>query len=242
MTNKTLLAKRFAKSLETYNDNAKVQRIMANKLLTYLDCSKYNKILEIGCGTGLLTELCVNKLKFQKYTANDIVPECKNYITQILPQTEFLAGDIEECINKLDENYDLIISNAAFQWLNKFYPTVKLLVSKLTTNGILLFSTFGDRNFKEIFQITHKKLPYYSKDTLCNILSEFKPIIEEETCVLNFQTAHDILKHLKLTGVNAIEPVSWTKSDIVKFEKEYQKTCPTAPTLTYNPIYIKIYK
>ena len=63
--NKELIQKRFTKNLKTYNDNAKIQKIMAEKLLSYLDNNYYNNILEIGCGTGLLTSLAVQKLQFK---------------------------------------------------------------------------------------------------------------------------------------------------------------------------------
>ena len=51
----------------------------------------------------------------------------------------------------------------------------------------------------------------------------------------------DILKHIKSTGVNALEMVSWTKTDMQKFENGYNNFCSGVPTLTYNPIYVNIH-
>lgn len=62
--NKNLIQKRFAKNLNTYNDNAKIQKIMAEKLVSLSDRKDYDSILEIGCGTGLLTEKVLKKLYF----------------------------------------------------------------------------------------------------------------------------------------------------------------------------------
>ena len=53
-------------------------------------------------------------------------------------------------------------------------------------------------------------------------------------------TRKDILKHIKSTGVNALEMVSWTKTDMQKFENGYNNFCSGIPTLTYHPIYVKI--
>ena len=72
--NKDLIQKRFAKNLDTYNDNAKIQKRMAERLLSFLDKKEFSSILEIGCGTGFLTSLLNDDFKFEKYTANDIVP------------------------------------------------------------------------------------------------------------------------------------------------------------------------
>ena len=52
---KFLVKERFRKCLKTYDDNAIVQKIMAQNLVSELEQKKYNKVLEIGCGTGILT-------------------------------------------------------------------------------------------------------------------------------------------------------------------------------------------
>lgn len=240
--NKDLIQKRFAKHLETYNENAKVQKKMAEKLISYLDRKNFDSILEIGCGTGLLTELVNKNLNFSNYKANDIVKNCNHFISRINPNISFVAGDIEEYINSSDENYDLIISNAAFQWVEDLESFIEKLLQKLRPNGILLFSTFGKENFREIFFISGKTLPYYSISEIESILSKYNPTIEQEIHILAFKTPRDILKHFQLTGVNSLEATAWTKSDMSKFEKEYNSLCFHAPTLTYNPIYVKISK
>ena len=63
---------------------------------------------------------------------------------------------------------------------------------------------------------------------------------DEEIHIMSFATPKDVLKHLQATGVNAVESVSWTKKDLIKFENAYSNLCSKRPTLTYNPIYVKI--
>ena len=55
-----------------------------------------------------------------------------------------------------------------------------------------------------------------------------------------FNSPKDVLKHLQLTGVNAIENVHWTKKDLTNFENGYSNLCARRVTLTYNPVYIRI--
>jgi hypothetical protein len=55
-----------------------------------------------------------------------------------------------------------------------------------------------------------------------------------------FESPKDVLKHLQSTGVNALEQTSWTKKDLSDFENGYNNICSRRPTLTYNPVYIKI--
>ncbi len=240
--NKDLIKKRFAKNLETYNDNAKIQKIMAEYLIHFLNKKSFPNILEIGCGTGMMTKLAFENLSFEKYTANDIVEDCLEYIHQISPQIEFVHSDIEEFLKINNTGYDLILSNAVFQWIENYENFINLLLSKLNHGGVLLFSTFGVRNFLEIKQILNKTLPYHSAEEYERLLNNTPHIIKEEIHTLRFKTPKDVLKHIKLTGANAIDETKWTKSDMLNFTEKYEKLCPTASTLTYNPIYVKIFK
>lgn len=238
--NKDLIQKRFAKNLDTYNDNAKIQKKMAERLLSFLDRKDFDDILEIGCGTGFLTQLVNEKFSFKTYTANDIVESCEKYVKEINPKINFIPADIEKAVENSDKKYDLIISNAVFQWVENLESFIKLLVSKLNDGGILLFSTFGPENFREVNFVLGKTLPYYSANELQEIIKDYKNIVEQEMHVMAFKTPKDILKHIKSTGVNALEMVSWTKTDMQKFENGYNNFCSGIPTLTYHPIYVKI--
>ena len=238
--NKDLIQKRFAKNLDTYNDNAKIQKKMAERLLSFLDRKDFNDILEIGCGTGFLTQLVNEKFSFKTYTANDIVESCEKYVKEINPKINFIPADIEKAVENSDKKYDLIISNAVFQWVENLESFIKLLVSKLNDDGVLLFSTFGPENFREVNFVLGKTLPYYSTNELQEIIKGYKSVVELEMHVMAFKTPKDILKHIKSTGVNALEMVSWTKTDMQKFENGYNNFCSGIPTLTYHPIYVKI--
>ena len=238
--NKDLIQKRFAKNLDTYNDNAKIQKKMAERLLSFLDRKDFNDILEIGCGTGFLTQLVNEKFSFKTYTANDIVESCEKYVKEINPKINFIPADIEKAVENSDKKYDLIISNAVFQWVENLESFIKLLVSKLNDDGVLLFSTFGPENFREVNFVLGKTLPYYSTNELQEIIKGYKSVVEQEMHVMAFKTPKDILKHIKSTGVNALEMVSWTKTDMQKFENGYNNFCSGIPTLTYHPIYVKI--
>ncbi len=243
--NKELIKKRFGRKLKEYNENARIQKRMAEKLISMLSQTKKESpsdILEIGCGTGLLTEYSVNNLSYKTYTAIDIVPDCEEYIKSINNEIKFVSGDIEEYIVSDNKKYDLIISNAALQWIDDLTDFVEKLTYKLNDGGTLLFSSFGTENFREIFFVTGKTLNYLSKKQYEEKLEKYKPLIEEEAWIMAFKTPQEVLKHIQNTGVNALSSEVWTKRDLINFEKEYNGFCANRPTLTYNPIYIKIQK
>lgn len=236
--NKKLIHDRFAKYLDSYNDNAKVQKRMAEKLITFINNKQPQKILEIGCGTGFLTRLVNEYCTFETYQTIDIVSECEKYIEEINSDIIFEAQDVEDFIKTNKENFDLIISNASLQWVEDFEEVINSLKNYLNPKGEFIFSTFGKENFREIYHILGTSLNYYSLTELNEMFPNSK--IEPEIHILAFEDAKAILKHLQTTGVNGIENKSWTKGDLEKFEKAYKSLCVKRPMLTYNPIYIKI--
>jgi len=242
---KDLIHSRFKKHLKDYDKNAKIQKLMAEKLITLCDKKKYKNILEIGCGTGLLTKEIVKNIEFENYTAIDIVEDCEPFIKNIDERIKFVCGDVEK-ISYLTptlscssgEGANLIISNATLQWTNNFEDTVNSLKSILAPKGELVFSTFGKENFREIFYIIGTGLKYYSENELKEMFND-AIVYPQEIHIMSFKEPIDVLKHLQLTGVNGIENKSWTKSDLKHFEDAYKGLCVRIPTLTYNPVYIK---
>ena len=56
---KALIANKFSKSLNSYNQEAKAQKMIVEKLIALVEkqqISSFDNILEFGTGTGLLTQ------------------------------------------------------------------------------------------------------------------------------------------------------------------------------------------
>ena len=70
-----------------------------------------------------------------------------------------------------------------------------------------------------------------------NIISYQEEIIKQE-----FNSPVELLKSLKLTGVNAVKEIKLTKTKLKEFEEKYKKlyTQNEKVILTYNPVYILI--
>ena len=233
MLDKKLIKQRFKKNLKTYKDNCAVQNKMA-ETLTDMITKPPKSVLELGSGCGILTEKLVSKFDIERYTAVDIVEECETYIKEISPDIKFIPADIEEY--NFEGKYDLIISNATFQWIENLPDFINKLKQSLTPEGKVIFSTFGKDNMKEISQITGVGLKYYSLEELKSNL--YPVYIKEAKFELEFESPITVLHHLKYTGVNAVTAKHWTKSDIIDFDKKYKSYYPEKIRLTYNPIYI----
>lgn len=232
MLNKDLIKEKFQNSINFYDDNAVIQELMAKKLVSLIKKEYFKNILEIGSYSGLLTKKAVEKFEFENYLALDIVNSYEK-IKNLSPKIKFKQIDIEKY--STDEKYDLILANASLQWCNNFENTIKNLKSFLTKDGVLAITTFSTDNFYEIRDSFEISLKYKTINELEKIFSKNAKIIQE-IHTLQFQTPNDILKHLKLTGVNAISDNHLTIIQIKKclkiLEEKYQNK------LTYKPIYI----
>lgn len=224
----------FEKSMPSYNQNAIVQEIMAEKLITNIPQKNYKNILELGCGTGVLTDKIKKNISFSKYTANDLTNKSKKYLDKILSEYNFILGNAAKI--KSSQKFDLIISNAMFQWFKNLENVTENYSKILEKNGILAFSTFTTGNFEEIKNITGLSLEYLSSEEIKNILLKNYEIIYKEdfTRTLEFSNPLELLAHMKYTGVNSISQTKWTFKDVKNFCDEY-KTKYSTIKLTYSP-------
>lgn len=156
----------------SYDIHAHVQRCMADQLTKSLigwkneeDTAQLN-ILEIGCGTGALTEILFNKWPSASITALDIAPVMikvaedrvlsrsandAGYSNNQPARVRFLHADIEIWATEAPlDSFDLIVSNACFQWLSNPRQTLIHLRRMLLSGGLLVFTSFGPETFYEL--------------------------------------------------------------------------------------------
>ena len=144
MIDKTEIECRFRRSVDSYEDNATVQKWIVQRLVELLQeyVPYSSRTLEIGCGTGLLSEKINRLWEDQQFWVNDLVEQmCRKTIDRCqLPVSHGLNGDIEQI--PLTGKFDLIVSASTFQWLARPRATFAKLAAHLNTNGWLIFSTF----------------------------------------------------------------------------------------------------
>lgn len=247
---KRLIAERFARARDTYSREARVQQQVAEKMLQLLTehaedgISRFSRrIAEFGCGTGSYSRLLSAKLQPEKLWLNDLCPEMRECLSDLLPlnEVQFIPGDAESL--DFPEELNLITSCSTLQWFNepgKFFTRCHRFLAE---NGYLAFSTFGAGNMREIHALTGHGLEYLPIEALRKLLAPCFDIIyaEEEIVSLSFATPLTVLQHLKQTGVTGTEKKMWTRGRLETFCNEYKEKFGREDgnvSLTYHPIYI----
>ena len=155
---KMQLAHNFSKAHTVYHQEATFQKHVAGKVLDSLSEQEAQNlptknILEIGCGSGFLTERLLGRFEDYSCHISDLSPTmvqaCKKSmeeksLTKNHPQFNVL--DAERIDNGF---YSLIVSSMTFQWFECFLESVENLFSRLSNGGILLFSFMEDQSFCE---------------------------------------------------------------------------------------------
>ncbi|MFI3315438.1 MAG: malonyl-ACP O-methyltransferase BioC [Rikenellaceae bacterium] len=242
MINKELIKRRFAAHYSTYNNHAKAQEDICERIAIQLEKLNISPIyaLEFGAGTGFLTKHLIEQYPQCSWLLNDISQEAHPYLESVCSgkKVEYLFCDAEN--GEFPNKYDLIASASTIQW----FENPKNFISNLPLNsgGYVAITTFTPDNFKEISLSTHSKgLQYYS-------LSEYEEWFKESgytkvftdsySMELLFDSPLEVLRHLKYTGVNAIENVQWSRGKLNDFIERYEVnfTKKTSVSLTYAPL------
>lgn len=205
---------RFLSQINNYNANSPIQEKLGFELITCLKThykdNKFANILEFGCANGRLFRRLKIEFDKAKITGCDINDFSKSYF-----EDEFFIHDMNE-LNPIKKRFDLIISNACFQWLNP-----RLAISSIKSfshsKSIIAFTTFDKHNFAELGFLC-EGLNYLSKEELYDLLSlQFCDILIKP-CVYEmcFDSPFSLLRHLRLSGVNTLKQKRYLGKEAIK--------------------------
>ena len=242
---KGLIRRRFARAAGTYAKNAgmqcRVAEEMTGRIEQYVPKIFRNRVLEVGCGTGIFTRMYRNRFHPERLFLNDICPEMNTWVSDFCGEnTAFLPGDAEAL--DFPSGLGMVVSCSTVQWFEnpeRFFSRIR---SHLVAGGYLAFSTFGEKNMLEVAELSGVSLRYIPFERLKNILHQYYTVeySREEINTLSFLSPYDVLKHLKATGVTGITSSRWTRNALADFCRDYERKYSDGNgkvTLTYHPLY-----
>lgn len=236
-----LIINRFARAITTYEAQATVQRAAAERLAEMLGehlRTLAPRILEIGCGTGLLSRLLLTRFAPREMVLNDLCPDVGVCYANV-PRVTFLPGDARTTV--WPGLFDAVVSASAVQWLGDLRAFAQRCAEVLPPKGLLAVTGFGRATLQEVTALTGRGLTYPSfEDFVAAFSEDFEPLATEQaTQVLTFPDATAVLRHLKATGVTATGGGDrpWTRARLDAFGADYAAQFGDASgvRLTYEP-------
>jgi len=237
--NKSNIAHNFSRYAHLYDQYAAVQNQAAFELAGSLKNNNFSKILELGCGTGNYTLLLWDRFRGARIKALDISEEmicvARNKLKN--KDIEFVVADAEKIIPDMIDpiNFDLITSNACFQWLSDLGKALRGYAKLLRRGGSVNFSIFGPRTFHELDTVLKNVLEesrldsayFCNHDSLKEMLKDnFKSVKINEVCYKeSFNSLKGLLEKIKYSGIRGnglSRKVYFSRGLLTRLEKAYR--------------------
>ena len=211
---KLSIARNFGKSVNYYDSHADLQKETARRLIASLkpwrESMPVGPILEIGCGTGFVTEGLLDLFPERRLEITDLSEPMVEYCREKFAGRDrliFEPLDVEQ-LKDSRGTYALTISNFVAQWLKQPALTLGKCLEATAPGGLLLASFPGNESFPE-WKTTCREVgvPYTG-----NTLPDTEEIVVklsggpvqvdyyEDTVTKAYESAADFFRHLKKLG------------------------------------------
>lgn len=251
----------FSKATKTYDLWAKHQKLAASSLVTLLPDINFKKILDAGCGTGLLLQEAYKRYSNATFLGVDkseeMIKYCQTRFGHI-KNMNFLVHDLEK-LNEVNFSspFDLILSNFTLQWIDNIDRAVEIFFNSLGPGGYLGIavpikdSIFELHNsFKSAFGYKMPGLDYRNSDDYISTLKQYAFSIctsqVDDLCV-TFDGI-DVLRYFKYTGTTFRHDPSYCPKTVKEintllahYEKNYGGNNKLLP-LTFKILFIIVQK
>jgi malonyl-CoA O-methyltransferase len=241
------VAQRFAGAAASYDAHSAAQRHAAQQLARRIFTRQLPpgpRILEIGCGTGHLTEFLARQLPAAEILATDIAPEmvaaCRARLAQ---HAQLSCAVMDGARPAVAGPFDLICGNLVAQWFDDLPGACTKLTALLAPGGVLALCLPGGETFRE-WRAAHTRLdlipgtlPLPTPEACRAALpAGGSAHIETELWLDRPHSGLDFLRSLRAIGANTPAPghIPLPPAQLRRVLRELG----ASPALTYELIYL----
>lgn len=210
----------FGKAAANYHQKAHIQRKVAeglmSSLLPWKEILPDAPILEVGCGTGFLTELLIEHFPEKEMIISDASEEMLAFCKAQLDEKGLLADNIHfEVLNADDfqieeQKYGMVISNFTPHWFSDTAIVLENLSKSLLPGGLLLSSFPGNHSFEQWYEnclelglpYTANPLPDVEEIVVKLSMGPLQIDYYENDLKEEYDHSINFFRHLKAIGAN----------------------------------------
>ena len=148
-------------------------------VLGWLDPRAGEKILDVGCGTGQLTNKICNSGAI--VTGIDASPEMIGKAQENYDNIKFFVRDASNF--SFHEKFDAVFSNATLHWINKQREALQCIYHVLKAGGRFVFEMGGKHNIASIHHAIKKAMAEQGLENRIPGDLNYFPSVAEQCCI-----------------------------------------------------------
>ncbi len=205
--NKKQMRRSFNAAASTYDKAAELQRQVADLLLKNIPNTKNKTTLDIGSGTGYISE----QLKNTSIVSVDIAEKMLSYSKQKQTSQYYCCSDAES-LSFLDNSIDIIVSSMSLHWCQNIKEAFSEISRILKPEATIFFAILGENSLHELRHCWDKidkyqhVNPFPNPSSLQKMLTPcFSKInLETHTITRYHETIYKLMKKLKDIGAHNV--------------------------------------
>ena len=205
------VAKAFSQAAQHYDAVAGLQRQAADHLLERVADKLVGEVMDLGCGTGYLTQQLLTQVEVKRVLGVDVAPGmidwCRQHISD--ERCDWLLADAQ-ALPLATQSVDQVVSSLAIQWCVDQQALFGHVSRVLRPHGGFYATSLGPRTLVELrwawqqvdtFQHVNDFVP---QEQLATAMQPFfgEVQVQSHTISLQFDTVTDILRSLKQLGAS----------------------------------------
>ncbi len=233
--NKEDVARSFSQAAATYDLVAALQRQVAESLINRIPERSFSRIVDLGCGTGVVAAQLVQRAGTERVFGLDIAEGMLSFARQQYPQSSLQwCGADAENLPLQNESVDLVFSSLAVQWCADFQQVCHEIFRALKPGGSCLLATLGPETLHELRSAWQQVDGYVHVNRFIDVervsesarMAGFDCECWREEVVMRYQELRQLTAELKALGahnVNSGRPKGLTgRQRIEKLKAGYE--------------------